>query len=425
MTENYIVTVGIQGPPGPTDFGKARISRIAGESLAAFVVVMIASDGKVYRASKSTPIHVSRVLGLTLAAAAINTSVDVHLFGEAINGAWNFDTTKLIYLGDDGALTQSAPTTGFVLVIGFPTAASSMFVVPGVSAILASAGAGDAGKAVALDSAGKLALSFLPDTLTGKDADTVDGHHAGNAAGNVLVLDGSALVPLAQVPATLTGKDADTVDGYHAGNTAGKLLVLDGSALVPLAQIPATLTGKNADTVDGYHASSLAKAGANSDITSLVGPITLVGGVLTLQGAAGANRYLVTDEINTGTGRLVMQAGGGSSGYGGAVNLYANAHATNPGSVVVGLSNNASAAFRVNTAGLDGGDDLLVVSGAGNVGIGTISFGAGAGVVAIANATSVPSSNPSGGVVFYADPADGKLKYRSASGEIRSLSYTV
>lgn len=39
-----------------------------------------------------------------------------------------------------------------------------------------------------------------------------------NAANGVATLDGSKLIPLAQIPATLTGKDADTVDGKHASD---------------------------------------------------------------------------------------------------------------------------------------------------------------------------------------------------------------
>lgn len=49
------------------------------------------------------------------------------------------------------------------------------------------------------------------------NADMVDGKSAGNGADNVLLLDGSGFVPLADIPATLTGKDADSVDGLHAG----------------------------------------------------------------------------------------------------------------------------------------------------------------------------------------------------------------
>ncbi len=48
------------------------------------------------------------------------------------------------------------------------------------------------------------------------NAHSVDGAHAGTGAGNALVLDSGGLVPLANLPGTLTGKDADTLDGQHA-----------------------------------------------------------------------------------------------------------------------------------------------------------------------------------------------------------------
>jgi len=50
---------------------------------------------------------------------------------------------------------------------------------------------------------------------TNLNADKLDGYHAANSASSIPVLDGSADLPLAQIPDTLTGKDADTVDGYH------------------------------------------------------------------------------------------------------------------------------------------------------------------------------------------------------------------
>jgi hypothetical protein len=90
------------------------------------------------------------------------------------------------------------------------------------------------------------------------------------------------------------------------------------------------------------------------------------------QGIAQTSRYIVTNESSTGTGRLVMQAGLGSASFGGSLMLYANAHATRPGHVAVGLSQNAAAKFRVNASSLDGDVDFFVVSYTnGNTGIGT------------------------------------------------------
>jgi hypothetical protein len=84
---------------------------------------------------------------------------------------------------------------------------------------------------------------------------------------------------------------------------------------------------------------------------------------LTLTDAvAGATRYVITDETNTGTGSLVLQAGGGSAAYGGALGMYAHSHASKPGDVFAGISSASGGSFRVNTTGIDSGLDLLTIN---------------------------------------------------------------
>lgn len=48
------------------------------------------------------------------------------------------------------------------------------------------------------------------------------------------------------------------------------------------------------------------------------------------------------------------------------------------------------------------------------------SFGGGDGVVYVANATTVPTSNPSGGGILYVQ--GGALKYRGSSGTITTVA---
>jgi hypothetical protein len=57
----------------------------------------------------------------------------------------------------------------------------------------------------------------------------------------------------------------------------------------------------------------------------------------------------------------------------------------------------------------------------GNIGIRTTSqFGAGQGVIAIANATVAPSGNPAGGGILYVE--DGALKYRGSNGTVTVIA---
>jgi hypothetical protein len=75
-----------------------------------------------------------------------------------------------------------------------------------------------------------------------------------------------------------------------------------------------------------------------------------------------------------------------------------------------------SAAY-LNTSGqttlrLDGGRNVTLAAGSG-------SYGAGTAVVFIGNASSTPTSNPTGGGILYVEA--GALKYRGSSGTITTL----
>jgi hypothetical protein len=95
---------------------------------------------------------------------------------------------------------------------------------------------------------------------------------------------------------------------------------------------------------------------------------------------ANGTRYLMTNETNTGTGRINIQAGGGSAAYGGGLSLIAHSHASKPGWVIAGISSASGTTggategrFVVNTHGLGTGTDIFTVLRTGNVGIGTTS----------------------------------------------------
>ena len=84
----------------------------------------------------------------------------------------------------------------------------------------------------------------------------------------------------------------------------------------------------------------------------------------------------ITGGASTYQGSLLIQAGGaGSDSYGGAIRLKGHAHATDPGSVEIGLSAISGAKFTVDSYGAGGGTDLFTVLRSGNVLIGGTSDG--------------------------------------------------
>ena len=68
-----------------------------------------------------------------------------------------------------------------------------------------------------------------------------------------------------------------------------------------------------------------------------------------------------------------------------------------------------------------GTERFRIAATTGNVGIGTTDqFGSGVKVVGIANATTAPTANPTGGGVLYVDA--GALKYRGSSGTVTIIA---
>jgi len=69
---------------------------------------------------------------------------------------------------------------------------------------------------------------------------------------------------------------------------------------------------------------------------------------------------------------------------------------------------------------LPGSADRFTLDLSGNIGFNGVSFGGGTKVFFIANATAVPTSNPTGGGIVYVE--SGALKYRGSSGTITTIA---
>ncbi|TSA46548.1 hypothetical protein D4R52_00320, partial [bacterium] len=144
-----------------------------------------------------------------------------------------------------------------------------------------------------------------------------------------------------------------------------------------------------------------------------------VNGHIRIEPDGSNSKYLMLGTDQTGTGGLTIQAGRGSAGFGGAINLYSHLHATRPGSVIVGLSTNSSdGRFAVNNQGLGGGTDVFTVKQNGAVGIGVttiaslldvagnVSIGSYAGVSGAPSLGMIVSGNVGIGTT---NPSYGKL----------------
>lgn len=122
--DGVILTTGEQGPPGigiPGPAGGSALQRTAGQTLSALRAVY-ELDGEVFLLDLADAAHIDFLLGITLNAADISTPVNVQRSGSLEDANWSWLPGR-IWLGPEGRLTQTPPTSGFDLAIG--TAVSS------------------------------------------------------------------------------------------------------------------------------------------------------------------------------------------------------------------------------------------------------------------------------------------------------------
>lgn len=115
---------GIQGEPG--EFTLADY--VAGEAIGGQRAVMLHSDDKLYYADQSNPTHFNRVLGITTGAVASGATPTVRCAGKMTEPTWAWDLDKFLYLSTNGLLTQTPPSSGFLLQLGWPLSATSIMV---------------------------------------------------------------------------------------------------------------------------------------------------------------------------------------------------------------------------------------------------------------------------------------------------------
>jgi len=99
--------------------GDTIMIKTAAENVGGHRIVTIDSIGDVLHADKDLIIDGKKAIGMTTQAALAGNQVIIAISGDEITEpSWNWDTNKPIYLGDDGVVTQVAPTVGFVLIVG-------------------------------------------------------------------------------------------------------------------------------------------------------------------------------------------------------------------------------------------------------------------------------------------------------------------
>lgn len=100
----------------------------AGATLSGHRMVYKDANGKAQYASNTSQSQTLSILGMTTGAAVLDDPVQVIRAGEITEPSWTWTLGQPVFLSTDGLLTQTVPTTGFLRIIGFPTAATSLLI---------------------------------------------------------------------------------------------------------------------------------------------------------------------------------------------------------------------------------------------------------------------------------------------------------
>jgi len=127
-----VLAVARQGPAGrdgaPGRDGTPNLTKICGVNISGHKAVTVDSNGKVIYADNTIPSHATKVVGVTITAALTNEEVTIVPSGEIIEPTFNWLPDLPVFLGPNGLLTQTVPSSGFSLIIGFPTSQTSLLV---------------------------------------------------------------------------------------------------------------------------------------------------------------------------------------------------------------------------------------------------------------------------------------------------------
>lgn len=106
---------GAQGPIGPD--GASTFQRVAGETISALRLVYENDNEEVFYIDQEDDININSILGLTITSASTGGNVSVRRTGIIDDDSWSWSVGR-IWLGANGALTQSPPSVGFDVLIG-------------------------------------------------------------------------------------------------------------------------------------------------------------------------------------------------------------------------------------------------------------------------------------------------------------------
>lgn len=119
---------GVRGPPGPEGpAGGTSLTFPAGAALGGHRAVRLLNGAAIY-ASNDAPDDRNLVVGITRGAAVEGDDVVIQSVGLMAEPSWSWTPDRQVFLGLNGLLTQTPPTSGFILIIGIAVASDQILI---------------------------------------------------------------------------------------------------------------------------------------------------------------------------------------------------------------------------------------------------------------------------------------------------------
>jgi len=119
---------GDKGDPGEAGISGNTISIYpAGINMSGHRIVIVENDILQY-ADSSNLEHSNLILGMTLGAVLQGNLGTVQTYGTIEEPSWNWTLKVPIWLSTQGLIQQTSPSSGFSLIIGFPTTSTKLFI---------------------------------------------------------------------------------------------------------------------------------------------------------------------------------------------------------------------------------------------------------------------------------------------------------
>lgn len=105
-----------------------KISRVATTDVSALELVKADSATHSSVATSDSTFEDAQVLGLALTGATAGNSFEILLLGASSDGSFAFSLNAPLYLGIDGAITSTSPTSGHRVLIGKSLGVGQIFI---------------------------------------------------------------------------------------------------------------------------------------------------------------------------------------------------------------------------------------------------------------------------------------------------------